>query len=74
MWIEISCWMDLRRSLESYFLSPGALRSCILYPLSLLPQFASQSYMHSRLLPVVSRSLVNLLLFLTFGSFVVCAL
>jgi len=30
MWIEISCWMDLRRSLEVVF--SGALRSGILSP------------------------------------------
>jgi len=67
MWIEISCWMDLGRSLESYFLFPGAPRSCVLSLLGLLPQFASQSYMYARLLPAVSHSLVDVVLFLTFG-------
>jgi len=55
MWIEVSCWMDLRRSL-----SPLVL--CVLVfcpPFGLLPRFAFQLYMYTRLLPAVSRSLAN---------------
>ena len=32
MWIEIYCWIDLGRSLESYFPSPGAPRVLVFYP------------------------------------------
>jgi len=57
-----------RRSLQSYFLFFGVPRSCVFSVLGLLPQFASKSYMYARLLPAVSHSLVNVVLFLTFGS------
>jgi len=61
MWIEISCWMGLRRSLGSCFLSLLVLRVLVFYspPLGPSSRFALQLYMYTRLLSAVSRSLVN---------------
>jgi len=60
MWIEISYWMGLRRSLGSCFLSLLVLRVLVFYspPLGPSSRSALQLCMYTRL-PAVLRPLVN---------------